>query len=202
MPRALRSLSTLALAAVAAPVLAACHHAQPTPEPTPAPVAQASKPAGPDAAELARRDSIARAEREAADRAARDAAAARAAAARATIEQKVYFDYDKSDLRDDARSTLDAKAPVLTANAPVRIRIEGNTDERGSDEYNMALGTRRAAEAKQYLVAHGVDASRIEVISNGKEKSVCSDHQESCWSQNRRDEFVITAGGDQLGGQR
>lgn len=200
MSRALRPMSLVVLAAFAVPVLSACHHAQPAPAPAPAPVTPQAK-TGPDSAELARRDSAARAEREAAERAARDAAAKRAAAARATIEQKVYFDYDKSDLRDDARATLDAKAPVLTANAPVRIRIEGNTDERGSDEYNMALGTRRAAEAKQYLVAHGVDASRIEVISNGKEKPVCTDHAEGCWSQNRRAEFVITAGGDQLGQQ-
>ncbi len=201
MSRALRPLSLVLLAAVAVPALSACHHAQPTPAPEPAPVAPQAK-ASPDSAELARRDSIARAEREAAERAARDAAAKRAAAARATIEQKIFFDYDKSELRDDARATLDAKAPVLTANAPVRIRIEGNTDERGSDEYNMALGTRRAAEAKDYLVSHGVDASRIEVISNGKEKPVCTDHAESCWSQNRRAEFVITAGGDQRGAQQ
>lgn len=201
MSRALRPLSLVLLAAFAIPALSACHHAQPTPAPEPAPVTPQAK-TGPDSAELARRDSIARAERDAAEAAARDAAAKRAAAARATLEQKVYFDYDKSELRDDARSTLDAKASVLTANAPVRIRVEGNTDERGSDEYNMALGTRRAAAAKDYLVAHGVDASRIEVISNGKEKPVCSDKAESCWSQNRRDEFAITAGDDQLGRQQ
>ncbi len=190
------------LAAVAVPLVSACHHAPPPPPPTPVATQAAAQPSGPSAAELARRDSIARAEREAADRAAREAAARAAAEARATVEAKIYFDYDKSDLRDDAKSTLDRKAPVLSANSAMRIRVEGNTDERGSDEYNMALGTRRAAEAKRYLVDHGVDASRIDVVSNGKEKTVCSDHEESCWQQNRRDEFVITAGGDQIAAPR
>ncbi len=195
---ALRSVSCVAFAAVAIPMVSACHHSPPAEAPMPVASQASSQPSGPSAAELARRDSIARAERDAADRAAREAAERAAAAARATVEAKIFFDYDKSDLRDDAKSTLDRKAPVLTANSAVRIRVEGNTDERGSDEYNIALGTRRAAEAKRYLVEHGVDASRVDVVSNGKEKSVCSDHDESCWQQNRRDEFVITAGGDQM----
>lgn len=193
MSRVVRPLSLSIVAACLAPVIAACHHAPP-PAPPPAPVAQAaSQPTGPSAAELARRDSIARARAaEDAARAAREAAERAAAAARATVEQKIYFDYDKSDLRDDAKSTLDQKAPVLTSNSTMHIRIEGNTDERGSEEYNLALGTRRAAEAKRYLTDRGIDGSRIDVISNGKEKPVCTTHDEGCWSQNRRDEFVIT----------
>jgi len=114
--------------------------------------------------------------------------------ARASLLAKVYFDFDKADLRDDQRATLDAKLPILKANPGVRIRIEGNADERGSDEYNMALGMRRAQIARKYLVDHGIDAGRIDISSNGEEKPVCQDHNESCWSQNRRDEFVIVAG--------
>ena len=118
--------------------------------------------------------------------------------AREALLAKLYFDFDKSDLRDDQRAILDAKIPVLQANAAVRIRIEGNADERGSDEYNMALGMRRAQTARKYLVDHGIDGGRIDIVSYGEERPVCQEHDESCWSQNRRDEFVIVVGGDRL----
>jgi len=114
--------------------------------------------------------------------------------ARAALVAKVYFDFDKSDLREDQRAVLDAKLPAMRANPAVRIRIEGNADERGSDEYNQALGMRRAQIARKYLIDHGIDAGRIDIVSNGEEKPVCQEHEESCWSQNRRDEFVIVAG--------
>lgn len=118
--------------------------------------------------------------------------------AREALLANLLFDFDRSELRDDQRATLDAKIPVLRANPNVRIRIEGNADERGSDEYNMALGMRRAQTARKYLVDHGIDAGRIDISSNGEEKPVCQGHDESCWSQNRRDEFVIVAGGNPL----
>jgi peptidoglycan-associated lipoprotein len=118
--------------------------------------------------------------------------------AREALLAKVYFEFDRSELRDDQRATLDSKIPVLQANPNVRIRIEGNADERGSDEYNLALGNRRAQEARKYLTDHGVDAARIDISSNGEERPVCQDHEENCWKQNRRDEFVIVAGGDRL----
>ncbi|MGH7618523.1 MAG: peptidoglycan-associated lipoprotein Pal [Gemmatimonadaceae bacterium] len=118
--------------------------------------------------------------------------------AREALLAKIYFDFDRSALRDDQRAVLDSKLPVLQANPNVRIRIEGNADERGSDEYNLALGTRRAQTARKYLTDHGVDASRIDISSNGEERPVCQDHNEDCWKQNRRDEFVIVAGGDRL----
>jgi peptidoglycan-associated lipoprotein len=89
---------------------------------------------------------------------------------------------------------LDRKAGVLGANRPIRIRIEGNTDERGSDEYNLALGMRRAAAAKLYLTQRGVDAARIETVSYGEERPVCQEHDESCWAKNRRAEFAVLAG--------
>jgi len=118
--------------------------------------------------------------------------------AREALLAKVYFDFDHSELRDDQRAILDSKLPVLRANPNVRIRIEGNADERGSDEYNLALGNRRAQAARKYLTDHGIDAGRIDISSNGEERPVCSDHNDACWQQNRRDEFVIVAGGDRL----
>jgi len=115
------------------------------------------------------------------------------------ITGPIYFDFDKSTIRPDAAATLDAKLPWLTANPGMRIRIEGNADERGSDEYNLALGQRRAAAAKKYLVEHGIDAGRFDLVSYGEERPVCTDHNEDCWQRNRRDDFVIvTIGSDAI----
>ncbi|HVA56768.1 MAG: peptidoglycan-associated lipoprotein Pal [Gemmatimonadaceae bacterium] len=132
-----------------------------------------------------------------ADSAARAAAAQQAQGAmRASLTAVIHFDFDKSDLRPEDQAILDAKVPVLMANPNVTLRIAGNTDERGSTEYNLALGQRRAATAKRYLTDHGVPAARLETVSYGEERPLCTDHDESCWSQNRRDEFTITGGGD------
>lgn len=147
------------------------------------------------AAEARRRaaaDSAARA-REAEEAARRDSEMLRSVVATA-----IGFDFDRSDLRDDARANLDAKVPILLANSNVTIRIGGHADERGSSEYNLALGQRRAAVAKRYLVERGVAEGRIETTSFGEERPVCTDSNEGCWSQNRRDEFEITAGGPML----
>jgi len=115
------------------------------------------------------------------------------------ITASIYFDFDKSDIRSDAQATLDAKIPYLQANPGMRIRIEGNTDERGSDEYNLALGQRRAASAKKYLVDHGIDAGRIDIVSYGEERPVCREHNETCWQQNRRDDFrILVIGADSI----
>jgi len=118
--------------------------------------------------------------------------------AREALLAPVYFDFDHSELRPDQRAVLDAKLPVMKANPGVRIRIEGNADERGSDEYNLALGMRRAQATRKYLIDNGIDAARIDVASNGEEKPVCQGHDEDCWKQNRRDEFLIVAGGSSL----
>jgi len=149
----------------------------PTPTPTPPPETGCN---------AACRDSIGRAEANAKNKAIETA--------RVALTATVYFDLDKSDITDDTRTKLDAKVPVLTQNATVKIRIAGHTDSRGSDEYNLALGQRRAAAAKRYLTDRGIDASRIEIVSFGEERGTCSDEDESCWSRNRRDEFEITAG--------
>jgi peptidoglycan-associated lipoprotein len=116
------------------------------------------------------------------------------AAARAALVQQIYFGFDSAMLRLDQRSAADAKVPVLTANPSVQIRIEGNADERGSAEFNIALGMRRAAEMKRFLAERGIDGSRIETVSFGKERPVCTTHDETCWQQNRRDDFRIKAG--------
>jgi peptidoglycan-associated lipoprotein len=154
-------------------------------------------------AERARQDSIARAEAEARAReAAERRAAQRRADSLADLKQRsedlkgllasmVHFDFDKSAIRPGDAGVLDEKIPILRANSQVRIQIAGNCDERGSDEYNLALGNRRAIAAKQYLVAHGIDASRVETVSYGEERPVDPGHDEEAWAKNRNDQFEI-----------
>ena len=105
--------------------------------------------------------------------------------------QKVYFDFDSSSLSQDARNVLSKDAELLSKNPSMKVRIEGNCDERGSDEYNMALGERRAKAAEEYLVNLGVAASRLSVISYGEEKPADPGHNEAAYAKNRRDEFVV-----------
>ena len=123
------------------------------------------------------------------------------AATRARLLETIYFEYDADELRDDAKANLDAKISVLNANPTVKIRIAGHCDERGSDEYNIALGRRRAEAAKRYLTDRGVDASRIETASFGRERPAVQGTTEEAGSRNRRDEFELIAGGDQLRAQ-
>jgi len=102
----------------------------------------------------------------------------------------VYFDYDKADIRGDQQSSIQADVAFLNAHANVNFTIEGHCDERGSTEYNIALGDKRASAVKNALVAAGVSASRIKTISYGKEKPFCSESNEACYQQNRRGHFV------------
>ena len=106
----------------------------------------------------------------------------------------IFFDFDKSTLTDSAKKVLDRKIQIMNANPGVGIQIEGNTDERGSAEYNLALGQQRAASVKRYLTQHGIADSRITILSNGEEKPADQGHDETAWSHNRRAEFVITVG--------
>lgn len=182
-----------------AAAVAACGGSKPQPQTTPTPAQTTASGPNTDSIDAARRDSIARAQRIADSlRAEQDRLAAAVAAARNTITAMVYFDLDKSDLTDQDKASLDQKVPILNANPGLRIRVAGNCDERGSDEYNLALGQRRAASAKRYLTDHGVDGGRIDVISYGKERPVAQGHDEGAWAQNRNDQFEITAGGDNL----
>ena len=103
----------------------------------------------------------------------------------------IYFDFDKSFIRDDAKAVMKENVEWLKANPNAKVKIEGNCDERGTVEYNQALGQRRAASAKKYLTEMGIAAHRISLISFGKEKPICTEHDEACWQKNRRDDFVV-----------
>ena len=101
-----------------------------------------------------------------------------------------YFDTDKADLRSDAREALTHTAEFLRNYPQLKVTIEGHCDERGSTEYNLGLGDRRAATVKQYLVSQGISADRLSTVSFGKEKPFCNEHDEECWQKNRRGHFV------------
>ena len=102
----------------------------------------------------------------------------------------IFFDYDRFSIRDDAKPILESNAAYMKGNKNLKIVIEGHCDERGSAEYNIALGERRASAAQKYLTDLGVDQSRVSIVSYGKEKPFCADHNEQCWQENRRAHFV------------
>lgn len=152
----------------------------PTPEsapdrntPTPTPTRPPVPDAGPDAAAVTR-------------------------AVAADLANVIHFDFDQSLIKPEDRPVLDRKAAILQANPSLRIRVSGHADDRGSDEYNLVLGNKRALAAKQYLIAKGIDAGRIDVTSYGEERPVDTAATEAAWAANRRDEFEIIAGGDRL----
>ena len=183
-------IATISLLAVGA-VATGCSRNKPATAPAPTASATAADAAAAEAARL----------REESDRAAAAAKAdaSRAAALRAqvqsTLTTPVRFEFDRSVLTDEALQLLDAKVAALQANPAIRVRIEGNADDSGSDEYNMALSQRRAAIAHRYFTERGVDASRLQMVSNGEEKPTCTaNREEPCRAQNRRDEFVVLSG--------
>jgi len=102
-----------------------------------------------------------------------------------------YFDFDKSDIRSDARSALTETGGFLKSYPQVKVMLEGHCDERGSTEYNLALGDRRAQAAKDFLVSLGVASDRMQTVSYGKERPFCNEHTEECWQQNRRAHFAM-----------
>lgn len=121
--------------------------------------------------------------------------------ARKTVDQlnaerplgDVFFDLDKSEVRGDARAGLQTNADWMKKWTGTQVVVEGHADSRGSSEYNLALGTRRANSVKEYLVSLGVPTNRVTVVSKGKEAPFCTEENEACWQQNRRGHFVITA---------
>ena len=119
-------------------------------------------------------------------------AAAEARRAAAAGLQRIHFDFDRSDLTDEARQILVNNAALLRAAPQVNVLIEGHTDERGSDEYNLALGERRAIAARNYLVSLGISADRLRIISYGEEMPIALERNEEAWAMNRRAEFKIT----------
>jgi len=106
----------------------------------------------------------------------------------------VFYEFDRYDLSADARSTLRANADWLKNNASARVEIEGHCDERGTSEYNLALGAKRAQAAREFLSSLGIPADRLSTISYGQEIPICREHSEDCWKQNRRARFVIVQG--------
>ncbi|MBT0663600.1 peptidoglycan-associated lipoprotein Pal [Geobacter pelophilus] len=107
--------------------------------------------------------------------------------------EKIYFDFDSANLSQEARDILAKNAELMKNEKAIKVQIEGNCDERGSEEYNLALGEKRAKAAEKYLVTMGVAADRISTISYGKEKPADTGHDGAAWAKNRRDEFVITS---------
>jgi len=106
---------------------------------------------------------------------------------------EIYFDFDRYELRADARATLKKNADWLKANPAARVEIEGHADERGTNEYNLALGAKRAQAASDYLSTLGVAKGRLSTKSYGEELPVCKEKNEGCWQKNRRDRFVVTS---------
>jgi len=105
----------------------------------------------------------------------------------------IYFDFDKSNIRSDQQPTLNNNAQLLSQYKTVTILVEGHCDERGTNEYNLALGQHRADAVKNYLIDYGIDRSRISTVSYGEERPVDNGHNETAWAKNRRDEFTIVA---------
>jgi peptidoglycan-associated lipoprotein len=149
--------------AAPAPAAAAPAPAVAAPAPSPAPVTAAPEPARPAARDFAAVDAL----------------------------KPIHFDFDKADIRPGDRRILDANAAWLKENGTQLVLIEGHCDERGTNEYNLGLGDRRARATMNYLVTQGVQASRITIVSYGEERPACSQKTESCWAQNRRAAFLV-----------
>jgi peptidoglycan-associated lipoprotein len=111
--------------------------------------------------------------------------------------QDIRFDYDRYDIKDDAKPVLKEVSAILSRNKDIKVIIEGHCDERGTNEYNLGLGDRRANSAKEYLISLGIPSGKVETISYGEEKSLCAEQTEECWAKNRRAHFVLVEGGRQ-----
>jgi peptidoglycan-associated lipoprotein len=171
-------------------IIGGCGGAAPQPEPEP----QVEQTRDEEAERAAREAEARRREEEARRR--EEEARRRAEAERrrvlTVLAERVHFDFDKSDIRPDAEAVLQRKVTVLREYPDITLRIEGHADERGSNEYNLALGQRRAEAVRRYLMSYGLDASRFTTISYGEERPLVAAHNEEAWAQNRRAEFVVT----------
>jgi peptidoglycan-associated lipoprotein len=191
MTRVRRFASVLGLCLILAVVVAGCHKKVPAPAPAPppppptAPVTPPPPPAPPPPAPTPAPRPLTEEE----------------IFNQKTVEQinaerpldDVYFDLDKSEIREDAKGRLQKDADWMKKWTTTQMSVEGHCDSRGSAEYNLALGSRRANAVKEYLTNLGVSGGRLTVVSKGKEQPVCAEQTESCWQQNRRGHFVITA---------
>jgi peptidoglycan-associated lipoprotein len=189
----MRYRTFVVIAAAAVLFVSACRK-----EPPPPP-----EPTGPTAEELAEqqriRDSIAAAEQARRDSIAAAEAAERAREtalreARATLAERIHFDYDMAEIRPDAERILRDKLAILRASPNVQLRVEGHCDERGSNEYNDALGNRRAQAVVDFFTGFGLDPSRFSIVSFGEDRPLVNQSNEDAWAMNRRAEFIITAG--------
>jgi peptidoglycan-associated lipoprotein len=174
-----RPVATVASAPAPAAPAPAPAPPPPAPAPAPAPVAPAPAPAPPPPVAVAPPPAPAPAPPPAPKEYMPNAAL-----------KEIYFDFDKSNIRPGDAKILDASATYLKSNPDQLVLIEGHCDERGTIEYNLALGERRAKSAMNYLVAQGIDASRFTLISYGKERPVCTEKTEACWAKNRFDRFL------------
>ena len=181
------SISLLSIAALSS----ACSRHKASAAPTPA--TSSADRAAMDAAE--RENAKLRADAEGKRTEDAEAASRTRSSDRAAITTPVVFQFDRSEITDEGLQILDQKVDALQRNAAVRVRIEGNADDSGSDEYNMALSQRRAAIVHRYLTDRGIDASRLQIVSFGEERPACTvSREEDCRAKNRRDEFVILSG--------
>jgi peptidoglycan-associated lipoprotein len=167
-------------AVVAIGLVAACGKKQPPPAPVPQPTNNSNSAPAPTNNPSASNTG--------------DSGAAEAARNRATLTETVRFAYDESVLSASSQEMLRSKVGILRSNPSIRIRVEGHADERGSVEYNLALGLRRAHAAREFLMGFGIDGGRIDVETYGEDRPAQMGHDERSWSANRRDEFVIVAG--------
>lgn len=151
-------------------------------EPTPPPATDVDEPAPPAPQDPVEQDPLD----------SEDMREVNAEAAKQGFHPDVYFAFDQSNLREEAREKLSSNARWLRQYPEFVLRIEGHCDERGTNEYNLALGERRANTAKDYLVSLGIDADRLNTISYGEERPVCTESDEACWQRNRRAHLVIT----------
>jgi peptidoglycan-associated lipoprotein len=180
------SVLTLTIIAVSFLLVTGCHKRAVTrPEETPPPVAKEQpeamqKQKGPEKITEQKVESVA----------SKDAAATYAEGKEGMFED-ILFDYDKYDVKGSYKAVMQSVAAWMMKNSSATLSIEGHCDERGTNEYNLALGDRRAKSVKDYLVSLGVPSSRIETISYGEEKPLCTEQSEECWAKNRRAHFVI-----------
>ena len=191
MIRVRQLFSGIALCSVLAVAAAGCHKKVPPPAPQPPPTTPTTAPVTPPPPPPPPPPVVTPAPRPLTE----DEIFARKSLADLNAERPladVFFDLDKFEIRDDARTSLQKDADWMKRWTSTQITLEGHCDSRGSAEYNLGLGSRRAAAVKDYLVNLGVSTGRVTVVSKGKEQPFCSEENESCWQQNRRGHFVIT----------
>ena len=191
MIRVPRLVSTIALSAALAIAAAGCHKKVPAAAPAPPPPTPPAAPRTPPPPPPPPAPAPAPAPRPLSE----EEIFARKSVDQLNAEKPmddVFFDLDKSTVRDDAKPALQKDADWMKKWGSVQVTLEGHCDSRGSAEYNLGLGNRRATAVKDYLVSLGVPASRVTVVSKGKEQPFCNDANESCWQQNRRGHFVVT----------